>query len=514
MRRRIPLSPAFACALALAGTALAGTALAGTALPAAAEDGTPAPATRTIPIAPVDPAGMKGHIVFAIADWLEQRLGAESDGLKLALDAPMRAETAGGTVTVHLPGARLVRGRKSRAEWTFGDLAIAVTPRSASEYEFESALPPAIETRRERLTIGEGTVSGTWRSDLETTTRLEVAAADLGLFEGKRSPKTHTASLAALAVADEMTQGADGLWDGRSSFSLSDLEAEGLSLGGLEVAGSFEDFDRAAILALRRDVGALSGDEIGPEVLGDALALLVEGRWGRSDATVTVEDLTLAGKDWDLGRDGAFTLGRLEWRTDFDGRTDLSDLATRISVAAPALSGAVARSLPPAFMPHAVTVDVALTRFPLRRIAGAFSGLAERGRMKKPDEEMVQEVLLAHLDAADTAFELREIHVAAPSYAFRADGLFHIAPASVFGVVGRLDARIRGLSDLMALAAQEGEAGMLGVLIALQGIGRPVFEEGADEPVHAYALDLRRDGAVTINDLPLGVLLESGLSPP
>ena len=508
MRRRIPAGAAFACALALAGTALAGT-----ALPAAAEDGTLAPEGRTIPVAPVDPAGMKGRIVFAIADWLEQRFGAESDGLRLVLDAPMRAERAGGTVTVHLPGARLARRPKAKPEWTFGDLAIAVTPRSASEYEFESALPSVIEKRRERLTIGEGTVSGAWRSDLGTTTRLDATAADLRLFKRKESAPV-LMSLGALAVSDEMTQGADGLWDGRSSLSLSDLEAEGLSLGGLDVTGSFEDFDRDAILALRRDSGAFLDGEIGPEALGDGLALLVDGRWGRSDATVTVEELTLTGADWYLGRDGAFTLSRLVWRVDFDGREELSDLATRISVAGPALSGGVARSLPPAFMPHAVTVDVALTRFPLRRIAGAFSGLAERGHMKKPDEEMLGEVLLAHLDAADTAFELREIHVAAASYEFRAEGRFQAEPASVLGAVGRLDARIRGLSDLMALAAQEGEAGMLGVVIALQGIGRPVFEEGADEPVYAYALDLRRDGAVTINDLPLGVLLESGLSPP
>ena len=399
MRRRIALSAAFACVLALAGTAL----------PAAAEDGTLAPAARTIPVAPVDPAGMKGRIVFAIADWLEQRFGSGSDGLKLVLDAPMRAEERGGTVTVHLPGARLARRPKAKPEWTFGDLAIAVTPRSGTAYDFESALPSVIEKRRERLTIGESAIAGTWRSDLGTTTGLDATAANLRLFKRKDKRKESAPalmSLGALAVSDEIAQGADGLWDGRSSFSLSDLEAEGLSLGGLDITGSFEDFDRDAILALRRDSGAFLGDEIGPEALGDGLALLVDGRWGRSDATLAVEDLTLAGDEWYVDRDGAFTLGRLVWRVDFDGREELSDLATRISVAEPALSGKVARSLPPAFMPHAVTVDVALTRFPLRRIAGAFSGLAERGHMKKPDEEMLGEVVLAHLDAADTAFEV------------------------------------------------------------------------------------------------------------
>ena len=233
---------------------------------------------------------MKGRIVYAIADWLEQRFGSGAKGLILVLDAPIWAEERGGSVTVHLPGARLARRPKAKPEWTFGDLAVAVTPRSASEYEFETALPSVIEKRRERLTIGESAIAGTWRSDLETTTRLDATAADLRLFKRKESAPA-LMSLGALAVADAIAQGADGLWDGRSSFSLSNLEAEGLSLGGLDVAGSFEDFDRDAILALRRDSGAFLGDEIGPDALGDGLALLVDGRWGRSDATLAVEDL-------------------------------------------------------------------------------------------------------------------------------------------------------------------------------------------------------------------------------
>ena len=504
MRRRIALSAAFACVLALAGTAL----------PAAAEDGTLAPAARTIPVAPVDPAGMKGRIVFAIADWLEQRFGSGSDGLKLVLDAPMRAEERGGTVTVHLPGARLARRPKAEPEWTFGDLAIAVTPRSGTAYDFETALPSVIERRREGLMIGESAIAGTWRSDLGTTTGLDATAADLRLFKRKKSAPV-LMSLGALAVADEMTQGADGLWDGRSSFSLSDLEAEGLSLGGLDITGSFEDFDHDAILALRRDSGAFLGDEIGPDALGDGLALLVDGRWGRSDATLAVEDLTLAGDEWYVDRDGAFTLGRLVWRVDFDGREELSDLATRISVAEPALSGKVARSLPPAFMPHAVTVDVALTRFPLRRIAGAFSGLAERGRMKKPDEEMLGEVLLAHLDAADTAFEVRELHVAAPVIRVPRRG-------PLPGGAGERLRRHRPprcprpgaeKASWRWPCGRETRGRWGSCSFSRVSAGRSSRRAPTSRSTSMRST-CRRHGAVTINGLPLDVLLGSGLSPP
>ena len=64
----------------------------------------------------------------------------------------------------------------------------------------------------------------------------------------------------------------------------------------------------------------------------------------------------------------------------------------------------------------------------------------------------------------------------------------------------------------MALAAEEGEEDAVALLIVLQGLGRPVFEEGADEPFYAYEIDLRRDGAVTVNGIPFDMLLQGGLS--
>ena len=101
----------------------------------------------------------------------------------------------------------------------------------------------------------------------------------------------------------------------------------------------------------------------------------------------------------------------------------------------------------------------------------------------------------------------------APSYELRAEGRLQVEPASVFGVIGRMDARVRGLSTLMALAAAEGEEDAVASLIVLQGLGRPVFEEGAEEPFYAYEIDLRRDGAVTVNGIPFDMLLPDSLSP-
>ena len=215
---RRTLAGAFlACALALAGAALPVSA----AL-AALEEGAPAPAARSIPVAPVDPGSTAGRIVLGVADWLERRLGFGSDSVRLALDAPLWAEERDDAVILHLPGARLVEPSVPLVEWALGDLAIAVTPRDQTAYDFETALPPAIDRGQDRLAIGHGTVSGTWRSDLEITTRLDANTADIRFLESRGSRAVETVSLGALSVADELVEGRDRLWDGRSTLSLSD----------------------------------------------------------------------------------------------------------------------------------------------------------------------------------------------------------------------------------------------------------------------------------------------------
>ena len=148
--RRALAGIVLACALAFAGAVLAKSA----AL-AALEEGTPAPAARAIPVAPVDPGSAAGPIVLAIAEWLEQRFGSDTKVLQLTLAEPMWAEEGNGTVTVHLPGTRLLEPNTSRLEWLLGDLAVAITPRDDTTYDFEAALPPIFEGPNERLKISE-----------------------------------------------------------------------------------------------------------------------------------------------------------------------------------------------------------------------------------------------------------------------------------------------------------------------------------------------------------------------
>ncbi|MDD9993790.1 MAG: hypothetical protein OXP75_18485 [Rhodospirillales bacterium] len=495
-----------ACAVLACALAFAAAVQPAAAALAAVEEGAPAPAARTIPVAPVDPGSTAGRIVLGVADWLEQRLGSGSQDVRLALDAPMWAEERDGTYILHLPGARLVEPSVPLVQWALGDLAVAVKPQGETTYDFETTLPPVIDKGEERLTIGEGTVSGTWRSDLEVTTRLEASATNLRLSKGEGAAAVEAVSVGAITLADEVAEGSDGLWDGLFSFALSDLAGESFHLGRLEASGSFEDFDRDLALHMHGDFGALTGGMGGPTALADLLTPLMDSHWGRSEMTIALHDLTATGDDAGLGNGGTLSLGRLEWHVDLDGRAELTDLATRIAAADLRLGGAAAAEIPPALMPRAATLDIALTRLPVRRIADALSGLAKRDGAAQFGDEPMMEVILDHLDAADSTFEIRDIHIVTRSCEFRAEGRLQVEPASVFGVIGRLDARVRGLSALMALAVAEGEEDVVALLIALQGLGRPVFEEGEDKPAYAFEIDLRRDGAVTVNGIPFDML--------
>lgn len=513
---RILASAALAAAFAFAAALLpAGATL------AAVEEGTPevaaptlpvAPEGRTIPVAPIDPESTAGRIVHAIADKLEQWVGSGAKGLRLSLDAPMRAEEQGETVIIHLPGARLARHRKDKPELTFGDLALAVTPRSEVSYDFETELPAVVEGEFDRLVIDEGTVAGTWRSDLETTTRLTLDVAGVRLVKSRKSAPPGL-TLGALTVEDKLEQGEDGLWSGRFSLGLSDLAIAGLSLGRLDVAGTFEDFEHDAVLAMRRDLGLLTDETGGTDALEESLAPFILTRWGRSQATITLHALSVTGDDWGLGTGGAFGLGQLDLHAEFDGRESLADIATRITVREPQLSG-VNTGLPPGFMPHTLTLDIALSRLPIRQIAETLIALEEQGRLDERDPGAIRDIPLAYMDAADTSLELRDIRVAATAYEFLAKGRFNVEPAGLAGLVGHVDAHIRGLGTLMDLAMERRSEGAIAVVLFLQGLGRPVFEEGSGEPVYTYELDLSRSGAITINGLPLDVLLEGRLSPP
>ena len=201
-------------------------------------------------------------------------------------------------------------------------------------------------------------------------------------------------------------------------------------------------------------------------------------------------------------------LGELDWLVVLDDRKELSDLAIRIEAAEPELHEAITGVLPSGLIPDAATVDIALTRFPLRQIAEELQELAGSASGSRAVESALERVVATATAEVGTAIEIRDIRIVGRSIEIEAEGLFQVDTESALGASGQVDARIRGFGEVMDWAAEQGETDLVDALVYLKGLGEPLNHEDDDSAAYAYALKASRDGSITVNDVPLQRLLE------
>ena len=475
----------------------------------AALEGAVRAAPSAVAVSPPEPGSTTGRIVGGITDWLDRQFG--SGGLRLELAAPIRAEEDGDdTVTVHLPGAQLVE-RDGGDGFAFGDLALEVTAEDDTAYEFETALPSAVEVftaggrADSRITIDDSEIVGVWRSDLDGATALDATVSDLRVVndEGRQQ-----LGIDSIEISSEMEQGSDALWDGGFTVNLSDLSHmpglsnEGLRLEGFDISISVEDANLLPLSSLP-GMGAQDGGESELDALQEGLALFARGGFGRLEINLALRDLV----SMDSG-EVIFGLGELDWLVVLDDRKELSDLAIRIEAAEPELHEAITGVLPSGLIPDAATVDIALTRFPLRQIAEELQELAGSASGSRAVESALERVVATATAEAGTAIEIRDIRIVGRSIEIEAEGLFRVDTESALGASGQMDARIRGFGDVMAWAAEQGETDLVDALVYLKGLGELLDHEDDDSAAYAYALKASRDGSITVNDVPLQRLLE------
>ena len=474
---------------------------------AALEDAVRA-AESAVAVSPMEPGSTAERIVSGIAAWLEERFG--SGALRFALAAPLRAEEDGDDrVTVHFTDARLVE-RDGGYAYALGDLALAVTAEDDSEYGFEAALPPEVEMftgdgRADgRIAADDGEISGLWRSDLGAASTLDATASGLRMIDERGR---ETLGIGALTLSSTADRDSEQLWTGETTvialghFRYAPGRAdEGLRLGGLDVAASVEDATLNPFQALPHAGGAGgSGNEL--EALQATLAGIVEGRFGRLEVQIALRDL--AGMD---GGEVTLGIGEMDWLIVLDDRNELPDLAMRIEAAEPRLHRNIVREISADLVPGSATVDVALERYPLRRIAATIQELVASGTAAR--QGTLEQVVMAEMAEAGTTLEIRSLHIAAPAFEIEAEGQLRIEAGSLFGAVGDMDIRLQGIGNVVRWAAGQGETEMVDSLIYLQGLGKPILSEGSDDLVYAYEVDLPHDGAVTVNDIPLDSLLK------
>ena len=470
-------------------------------------DGPPAESTTSATVQEPDDAPKR--IVRAIANRLDQWFGSAE--LRLALTAPIWAEEGGeDTITIHFPGVRLAHRRGGRS-YEFGDLAMAVTPQGGADYGFKATLPSMVAFTRSgrsegQITVDRSKISGIWRSDLDMATTMDATVSGLRMINDREREPINVGSLTLSSTVD---RGPEQLWDAHTTISFSDfrftpdLPDEGLRLSRLNVTVGVQDADFDPLLTIPR-MGASAGDKGEAAVFRETLEVFLQGRYGRLEADVTLHDLiTIVGGNVILG------VGGLNVRTVLDNREEFTDLAATIEAVESHLDKEIIDGLPPEMIPGAATIDIAVKRFPLRRLAATFVGMMDAARNGEVSEQGLEQVMMTELSVAETSLDIQKIRIVAPTFEAEAGGLFQIDPKSAFGATGRMDVRIQGLGNVMKLLAGQGEIRAIGVLLLLQGLGRPRLGEGNEGPVYAYELDLPSDGLGTVNGIPLNILIEA-----
>ena len=172
-----------------------------------------------------------------------------------------------------------------------------------------------------------------------------------------------------------------------------------------------------------------------------------------------------------------------------------------------------------ALTPENLGLIASVERFPVRAWwRSVLNGLvlAAAAGQQGPDTDAIGEAmgaeLLAAVNEAGTVLRLDWLDVETPSGRVRAEGAFHIDPATAIGVRGRLDLTITGLDEMIAAAAGAAQSGQVdpGVqgnmmfLMLLKGMAKR--EPGPDgRPVDRLDIVVTPAGDILLNGLPFSM---------
>ena len=456
-----------------------------------------------------------------VAEWLEQTIGT---GSKIELASDARAEPRGYKVQMLFPNPAILGtiGNGLR----MNDINATVIPEENNEFTFSVNLPNGAEilgaggAPEAELTWADSNLSGLWRADLESTTVLHGALYDLRVTNPGQTSRSAAIRLGSLKVDQDLNEAADGLWNGSMILVMKNLDLAppkneaSVFLREFSTQHRANGLDLKAWLTLSEWANSLAptvmADGSAPPLnIGEAIQIIKELNIGAGDSSLTIHDMHS-----EQGDERLFSLNELALGFEYDN--NLRPGGYRLKLAWQELDIANLGLGPSEFFPHTGSLDLGLERFPARQIFLTMSSLAEASEnLKKLDgNQAVQLFALPLLHANRTTINIEELILESSAASIHVTGKLTAETKSALGAIGEARVEIAGLDDLMATAAREAlqnesMQGVLAFLAIAKGFGRP--EIASDNAlVHVFEVLLPPNGRITINEIPLDLIMNSG----
>jgi hypothetical protein len=463
-------------------------------------------------------------LMFQVVDYIAELLASVDAGANLVFDGVARATPGYGRVEMLFPKPEFFGGAGDGLR--LEDVRATVTPFDELSYGFSVDLPNHAEffdmqgAAEGRIEWRDSQLDGVWRSDLESATVLHGAFHELRASEIGTPPGEAILRLDTLELDQELSELSDGLWTGPFSVVLRALHITPpgdeitIALGGLSWRGGFDRIDLKAWQAFEAwaEDQPISADMIDPvgspnplpfyvQNPEEAVRILEAMTLGSGQSQLTLSDLAV-----EQSGEAPVRLTEATLSADYDNDRRPGEYGLSIGWRGLVDSDT---ELPPEVFTHSGSLRLRLERFPMRRI------FIEALRQPETTDVMAaQDFVMPLILANRSALRLEELRLESSAAAVEATGLLTAEAESMMGAVGEARVAVAGLDRLIVIAAREAlrdaEAqGVLAFLTIAKGLGRP---EIAPDGKLAYIFDivLPADGNITINDIPLDLILNSG----
>ena len=314
----------------------------------------------------------------------------------------------------------------------------------------------------------------------------------------------------SFTVSSKVNGNKNNLWNIESTLSGTELhfeptEPEGtLSIDQFEIKSSLVDveFD-----PFHRKLDSETFIEMLDDVDADNqwLVSLLSSQPGERKAhfNVALRDLLIERESLNVLGVGEFKFG-----TSLEEADEIVNLSITTTVAETKIEQSVLSQLkiPLNLVPETLTLDIALSKFPARRMAELFLDAENPDYMSGVDRDVIREKLITELEAFGTLLEFRDFRISAPSLEILVDGKFQVDSNNDFGVSGYIVAHVEGIDKIKTWAVEQQILDLIAFISMVQGFGEPVQTEDKDTLSYSYKFILSSDGSATLNNIPLDAL--------